>query len=61
MKLKTIDEIKNEYWMKFLRSGKVEDYIMYRKIDEGNYDEEFAEIGVINDYSKQEKNRRDNT
>ena len=57
MNFKTKEEIKNEYWMKFLKTGRIEDYIMYNKFNR-NSDSEFAEIGVIDDYSKQEENRR---
>lgn len=60
MKLKTKEEIKNDYWMRFLRTGKIEDYIMFKKYNENNFDEEYAEFGVTNDNSKQETNRRDN-
>ncbi len=60
MKLKTKEEIKNDYWMRFLRTGKIEDYIMFRKYSENNFDEEYAEFGVTNDNSKQETNRRGN-
>lgn len=61
MKLKTQTEIKNEYWMRFLKSGKIEDYIMFKKLEDDNYEEEYAEIGVLNDNSQQEKNRRDHS
>lgn len=60
MKLKTKEEIKNDYWMRFLRTGKIEDYIMFKKYNENNFDEEYAEFGVTNDNSKQETNRRGN-
>ena len=57
MNLKTKEQIKNEYWMKFLKTGKIEDYIMFNKYNKE--DVEIAEFGVINDYSKQNENRRD--
>ena len=57
MNLKTREEIKNEYWMKFLKSGRIEDYIMYNKYNKDN-SVEFAEIGVTDDNSKQEESRR---
>lgn len=58
MNIKTKEQIKNEYWMKFLKSGRIEDYIMYKKYS--NEDSvEIAEFGVTNDNSKQEENRRD--
>lgn len=58
MNLKTREEIKNEYWMKFLKSGRIEDYIMYNKYNKDS-SVEFAEIGVTDDNSKQEESRRD--
>ena len=58
MNLKTRDEIKNEYWMKFLKSGRIEDYIMYNKYNKDD-NIELAELGVLNDNSEQRKNRRD--
>ena len=61
MKIKTKEEIKNDYWMRFLKTGKIEDYIMFKKYNEDNFDEEFAEFGVIDDYSKQKISRRDNS
>ena len=60
MNLKTREEIKNEYWMKFLKSGKIEDYIMYNRYNNDN-SVEFAEIGVNDDNSKQEEDRRCST
>ncbi len=56
MNLKTKEQIRNEYWMKFLKSGRIEDYIMYNRYN--NLSEEIAEIGVIDDNNKQEENRR---
>ena len=44
--------------MKFLKSGRIEDYIMYNKYNKDN-SAEFAEIGVTDDNSKQEESRRD--
>ena len=58
LNLKTRDEIKNEYWMKFLKSGRIEDYIMYNKYNKDD-NIELAELGVLNDNSEQRKNRRD--
>ncbi len=58
MNIKTKEEIKNAYWMKFLKSGRIEDYIMYKKYNNDD-NTEFAEFGVVNDNSKQEENRRD--
>ena len=58
MNIKTKEEIKNAYWMKFLKSGRIEDYIMYKKYNNED-NTEFAEFGVVNDNSKQEENRRD--
>ena len=58
MKLKKREEIKNEYWMKFLKSGRIEDYIMFNKYNKED-DVEFAEFGVTYDHDKQEENRRD--
>lgn len=57
MNFKTKEQIKNEYWMKFLKSGRIEDYIMYNRYN--NASEEFGEMGVADDYSKQEEIRRD--
>ena len=56
LNLKTKEQIRNEYWMKFLKSGRIEDYIMYNRYN--NLSEEIAEIGVIDDNNKQEENRR---
>ena len=57
MNFKTKETLKNEYWSKFLRTGKIEDYIMFKRINDA--DTEFSELGVTYDISKQEKNKGD--
>lgn len=57
MEFKTKEALKNECWSKFLRTGKIEDYILYKKLDES--DTEFSELGVDYDISKQKEDKRD--
>ncbi len=56
MDLKTREELSNEYWMRFLKSGKIEDYIQFKRINKTKIDEvEFAIIGEDNDHSKEKE------
>ena len=53
MNLKTREELSNEYWMRFLRSGKIEDYLTFKRINNTKIDEvEFGIIGEPYDNSK---------
>lgn len=58
MELKTKENLKNDYWSKFLRTGRIEDYILFKKLDE--LDTEFSKLGVNYDISKQKEDERDN-
>lgn len=57
MKFKTKEVLKNEYWSKFLRTGKIEDYILFKRINDS--DAEFSEFGVNYDIDKQKENKGD--
>ena len=53
MKLKTREELSNEFWMRFLRSGKIEDYLAFKRINNTRIDDvEFGIIGEPYDNSK---------
>ena len=60
MNLKTREELSNEYWMRFLRSGKIEDYLTFKRINNTKIDEvEFVIIGEPYDNSKKTEIERD--
>lgn len=57
MDFKTKEMLKNEYWSKFLRTGKIEDYILFKRINDS--DTEFSELGVNYDINSEEENKGD--
>ena len=61
MKLKTREELSNEFWMRFLRSGKIEDYLAFKRINNTKIDDvEFGIIGEPYDNSKKTEIERNN-
>ncbi|MBR2891530.1 MAG: hypothetical protein IKC22_04020 [Bacilli bacterium] len=59
MNLKTREELSNEYWMKFLKSGRIEDYLAFKRINHTKIDQvEFASFGENNDNNTKTKNTR---
>ena len=60
MKLKTREELSNSYWSKFLKTGKIEDYLAFKRINNTQIDEvEFGLLGEDYDYSKKTSYSRD--
>lgn len=57
MDFKTKEMLKNEYWSKFLRTGKIEDYILFKRINDS--DTEFSELGVNYGINSEEENKGD--
>lgn len=62
MDLKTREELSNEYWMKFLKSGRIEDYLAFKRINKTRIDEvEFASFGDNDDNRTKTKDKRTNS